>query len=107
MKWKVGQAKQQLSEVIRQSAKEPQVIYNREKPVAAVIAAEDLASYSSWREQSRKPTLAEFLGRAQQICAEEGYAFELSPRGPERPNALLQMLEEEERRATRRHKRRK
>jgi PHD/YefM family antitoxin component YafN of YafNO toxin-antitoxin module len=37
----IAQVKQQLSEVVRLSAQEPQAIYNREKTVAMLISAAD------------------------------------------------------------------
>jgi len=39
--WNVGAAKQRFSEVLRRSEKSPQLIYRREKLVAAIIAVED------------------------------------------------------------------
>jgi antitoxin (DNA-binding transcriptional repressor) of toxin-antitoxin stability system len=36
--WKVGEAKQQFSEVLRRSEAEPQLIYRRHRLVAAVVA---------------------------------------------------------------------
>lgn len=55
MNWNVAQAKQHLSEVIREAAHEPQLIYNRNHPVAAIIAAEELAGYRIWKAQQAAP----------------------------------------------------
>ena len=38
MAWKVAEAKQRLSEVLRCAAREPQTIYSRSRPVAVVVA---------------------------------------------------------------------
>lgn len=75
MNWNVTQAKQHLSEVIREAAHEPQLIYNRNRPVAAVIAAEKLAEYQAWKAEQKpaqRKTLAEEFAELRQILAEEG-----------------------------------
>ncbi|MBL8431042.1 MAG: type II toxin-antitoxin system Phd/YefM family antitoxin [Dechloromonas sp.] len=98
MNWNVAQAKQRLSEIIREAAREPQVIYNRNRPVAAVIAADELAAYRAWKAandvQPRK-TLAESFAELRRILQEEGRdGLDIPPRTT-RPNAFAQMLEEE------------
>ena len=98
MNWNVAQAKQRLSEVIREAAHEPQVIYNRNQPVAAVIAAEELAEYQAWKAANDTPprkTLAEEFAELRLILQEEGRdGLDIPPRTT-RPNAFVQMLEEE------------
>lgn len=98
MNWNVGQAKQHLSEVIREAAREPQLIYNRNRPVAAVIAAEELAEYRAWkaeRELSPRKTLADEFAELRRILQEEGRdGLDIPPR-TNRPNAFVQMMEEE------------
>ena len=70
MKWSVAQAKQRLSEVIRNAAREPQVIYNRNSAVAVVIAAEELPEYRAWKQSRSKPsTLAEEFDRLRDLVA--------------------------------------
>jgi len=99
MNWNVAQAKQHLSEVIREAAREPQLIYNRNTPVAAVIAAEELAEYRVWKDakaKSQQKSLADEFAELRQLMAEAGLenGFEIPPR-TERLNAFVQMLEEE------------
>ncbi len=99
MNWNVGQAKQHLSEVIREAAREPQVIYNRNQPVAAVIAANELAEYSAWKAaRVTKPrrNLADEFAELRQLLIDAGYEDGLDCGArTDRPNAMLQMLEEE------------
>ena len=45
MEWSIAKAKERFSEVRRQSALEPQPIYNRDRRVAAVISAESFKEY--------------------------------------------------------------
>lgn len=58
MTWNIAQAKQQFSEVVRLSAQEPQAIYNRDKPVAVLINADEFEAFQQWREGQHEPTLA-------------------------------------------------
>jgi hypothetical protein len=46
MSWKIAQAKQQLSQLIRLSARESQAIYNREQRVAVLVSAADTTNSS-------------------------------------------------------------
>jgi prevent-host-death family protein len=99
MNWNVAQAKQHLSEVIREAAHTPQLIYNRNRPVAAVIAAEELANYETWKKtqtESGQKTIAEEFAELRQLMIEAGFedGLEIPPR-VDRPNAFVQMLEEE------------
>ena len=45
MPWNIAQAKQRFSEVIRQTAEEPQLIYNRGHLVRSVVDAEDFEAF--------------------------------------------------------------
>ena len=97
MNWNIAQAKQHFSDVVKQAATEPQIIYNRNTPVAAMITAEDLAEYCAWKEsRSSKPSLIEAFAHMRALangdpdplpepCRLEGG----------RPNAFLEMLAEE------------
>lgn len=96
MNWNIAQAKQHFSDVVKQAATEPQIIYNRNTPVAAMIAADDLAEYQAWKkEQKPHPSLYESFAELRKIMEEEGVdGLEIPPRVT-RPNAFVDMLEEE------------
>ena len=96
MPWNIAQAKQHFSEVVKQATTEPQLIYNRNQPVAALISADDYAAFEEWRRTPTKPrTLAEEFAEFRQILEEEG--CEELPKPPQtmRTNAFVQMLEDE------------
>jgi prevent-host-death family protein len=98
MNWNIAQAKQHFSDVVKQAATEPQIIYNRNTPVAVMIAAEDLAEYKTWKEQQRPQTLADSFAELRQLMIDAGFVdgLELPSRSSiSRPNAFVQMLEEE------------
>lgn len=102
MRWKIASAKQRFSELVSRAAREPQVISRRDKPVVAVIRADELRPFLEWRAARRRPSMLELLAEARRICDEEGIdGIEVPPRS-DRLNPLLS----EERRAPRRHKRR-
>ncbi len=98
MNWNVAQAKQHLSEVLRLAAEEPQLIYNRNRPVAAVIPADELEAFQNWKASQQKPqrTLLEEFAILRALMIDAGYedGIPLEPR-VDRPNAFVEMLEEE------------
>lgn len=74
MAWKIGEAKQRFSEVVRRAAREPQVIQNRSRVVAVVVSPEQAA-------QLRRPaTMREALADLQRIARKTGYEFEATQR---------------------------
>ena len=96
MTWNIAQAKQQFSEVVRLSAQEPQAIYNREKPVAMLNAAE-FEAFHQWRTAQTEPSLtAQFAELRTALQAADMQELSIPERRPaQRPNAFVQMLEEE------------
>ncbi|MEZ4223384.1 MAG: hypothetical protein R3B13_20730 [Polyangiaceae bacterium] len=91
MSWRIGQAKQRFSEVLRRAAEEPQLIHDRDRLVAAVIGPLDAEEFLAWRRQ-RQLSLAEAFDTARQICSEEGGGLELDPRA-DRKNPLLRVAD--------------
>lgn len=96
MSWNIAQAKQQFSEVVRLSAEEPQLIYNRDRCVATVIDAATFKAFEEWSKETSKKTLGEEFAELRQIAAEENYELPTLPRSKlGRPNAFIEMIEEE------------
>ena len=90
MVWKIAEAKQRLSELLRHAADEPQEIANRERVVALVLGEKDMRDFLQWREKHRGESLADALLEVQRICAEDGYVLPLEPRR-DRANPVLQV----------------
>src|SRR5258706_14771766 len=86
MNWKLAEAKQQFSEVVRLAANEPQVIRNRDRPVAVLVAAEGFSEYLDWKK-ARSGGIGRAFDDLAQICREDGVAYEPPPR-VDRPNPL-------------------
>jgi len=93
MDWKIAEAKQKFSELVKAAENEPQCIYNRDKLVAAMIPAETLKEFWDWRHQKKERTLAEAFEELRRIAEEEDYTLEIPPR-QERPNPLPDALDE-------------
>ena len=79
MSWKLGQAKQHLSEVVRLAQRTPQRIQNRDLVVAAVIDAKTFDEFIAWRDK-RRDTLADALGELRAIVGESAYRLDIPPR---------------------------
>ena len=69
--WNIAAAKQSLTQVIRDAQTAPQIISNRGKPVAAVIAIESLADVERART-ARPPRLTELLAPLREAALEQG-----------------------------------
>jgi PHD/YefM family antitoxin component YafN of YafNO toxin-antitoxin module len=93
MHWKVAEAKQKFSDIVRQAAREPQLIFNRDRLVAAVVDAQTFAAFQAWREQEERRSLADAFAELRQIAAEEHYSLELPPR-LDRANAFVDVRDD-------------
>ena len=91
MDWRIAQAKQRFSEMINAATKEPQLIYNRERLVAAVIEAETFQEFLAWRDRQEKTSLADAFRELHQLMAEEDYILEV-PSRKDRPNPFADVL---------------
>ena len=78
--WKISEAKARLSEVVSSCVEEPQVLYNRKKPVAALIDIAEYEAFLAYKKAQQKPTMAELLAELDEIKKLEPGDFELPPR---------------------------
>lgn len=96
MYWKIGEAKQRLSQVVRASAEAPQQIYNRDRLVAAVDSPRDLDILERHRQHEAR-SLADLVAEASSIAPQssapgEAYSLE-TPRREDRPNPLTDLVD--------------
>lgn len=87
MNWKLADAKQHLSRVVRLAREEPQILQNRDEPVAAVVSLADFERFREWQRRNEK-TLAEAFAELRHTAAEEDWELEPSVR-TDRMNPLL------------------
>jgi len=92
MNWKIAEAKQRFSEVVRQTAEEPQLIFKRDRLVAVLMNAEEYGAFEAWQER-RRPSMAEAIAEIRKICEEEDYALEIPDRR-DRPNPFAEALDD-------------
>jgi hypothetical protein len=74
--WSIATARQHLPQLVGLAAREPQLVYRRDKLVAAVVSPE-LAVEAS---RLGRASLASKLAELQRLCAEERYALAAPPR---------------------------
>lgn len=66
-KWKVSEAKAKLSALLSSCGKEPQLICNREKPVAAVLNIKLFNEFVKLKETQNEPTISDLLEELRSI----------------------------------------
>lgn len=69
--WKISEAKACFSEMISSSREQPQILINRNKPVAAIVNIEDFNLFQNLKSEKERPTMAQLIGEIQSICQEE------------------------------------
>jgi len=72
--WKIANAKQKFSDLVRASAQEPQLILNRDKLVAAIVDGDTFESYQRWHQRDRV-SLGDAFRELRRISAEEDYTL--------------------------------
>ena len=93
MNWKLTDAKQRFSEVVRRSAEEPQRIFSRDRLVAVVMQPDAFVTYERWKEARELRTVADAFTELRAICDEEDYELAL-PERQDRSNAFAEALDE-------------
>ncbi len=93
MNWKIAEAKQRFSAVIKAAQDEPQLIANRNQLVAAVIAFGTFEEYRGVLERRQKKSLAETFKGLRQLCESESYSLEVAAR-EDRVNPMVEALDD-------------
>lgn len=79
-KWKISEAKARLSEVVSNCVEEPQILYNRQKPVAALVDMDEYEAFLAYKQSTKKPTMEELFAELREINKVEPEMDELPPR---------------------------
>jgi len=93
MRWKISEAKQNFSEVVKSAAAEPQLIFNRKRLVAAVVDGETLVAFEDWRAGRELASLADRFAKLRTLIAGEDYDLEV-PERRDRANAFAEALDD-------------
>ncbi|HVR37960.1 MAG TPA: hypothetical protein VMU84_02620 [Thermoanaerobaculia bacterium] len=86
--WNVGEAKQQFSELLRRTARKPQLIYRRNRLIAAVVAVDE----TNVAEVSKRTTIGDRFQEARDLFRRESYRLP-SVRRRSRANAFVKALD--------------
>jgi antitoxin (DNA-binding transcriptional repressor) of toxin-antitoxin stability system len=86
--WKVGEAKQQFSEVLRRSESAPQLIYRRNHLVAAVVAMDEAKA----AEISERVMIGDRFKEARELLRRENYRLPQTRRRS-RSNTFVRTLD--------------
>ena len=86
--WNVGEAKQQFSKLLRRSARQPQLIYRRNRLIAAVVAMDETKAAAI-----EEPTLADRFDEIREVFREEKARLGTPPRRGRR-NDFVRVLDE-------------
>jgi antitoxin (DNA-binding transcriptional repressor) of toxin-antitoxin stability system len=87
--WNVGEAKQQFSEVLRRSARQPQLIYRRNRLIAAVVTMDETKAAAL----NEPVTLADRFDEIREVFRQEKAQLRL-PRRRARKNDFVSVLDE-------------
>lgn len=90
MNWKIETAQQHFLEIVSAAKQNPQLIYEHNHPVAAVIPAELFQAFLTWQSEQQDHSFAHAFTELRQLCVEEGYSFEM-PIRCDRPNPFAEM----------------
>jgi len=91
--WKIAQAKQQLSKVVRLAQIEPQILQNRDEAVAAVVSAADFARFQEWQRLSSN-ALSQAFERIREIAKDEDWTLAV-PARTDRDNPFSALIDAE------------
>ncbi len=95
MTWNIDEAPQHFTEIIAAVSQNPQLIYHHNNLIAVVIRADLFQEFLAWQgtqTQAVNPphSLAHAFAELRQLCAEEGYTFEI-PTRQNRPNPFTDL----------------
>ncbi|KST66750.1 hypothetical protein [Mastigocoleus testarum] len=88
MVWTIEEAQQKLNELINAASLEPQMIYNQEQPIAAIVEAQLFQEFLNWRNLQKKSSIADAFAQLREICSEENYTLEI-PERQDRSNPFI------------------
>ena len=91
MVWRVAEAKQRLSEVLRSAADEPQTIYSRSRLIAVVVAGATFEEFKAWQAERRARTVGAAFAELRSLAADSGYVLAV-PRRKNRRNSFAKAL---------------
>ena len=90
MDWAINDAQRKFSELLYAATEEPQLIYQQEQLIAAVVDSALLQEFLAW-QQSRSPSLADAFAALRKLCVAEDHTLEVPARN-DRSNSFTDLL---------------
>lgn len=91
MNWIIAEAQQKFDELVHAAEQEPQLIYQQNQLVVAVVEAELFQEFLAWHKQQKKHSLTNAFQELRQIMAEENYDLEV-PIRQDRDNPFMEKI---------------
>ncbi len=85
MSWKLAEAKQHFSELVRRAQHTPQRIQNRDTVVAAIVGSATFDEFLAWRDKQGN-TISDMVDELQTITDASAYTLDV-PARKDRDNA--------------------
>jgi hypothetical protein len=90
MYWKLDEAQQKLPEVIEAISSEPQLIFNQDKLVAAIVEPKLFQEFLAWHQQNKTSSLSDAFIELRQLCTEENYTLNTAAPRSDRYNPFAE-----------------
>ena len=71
MRWKISEAKARFSELVAKGQTEPQIIMNREHPVAVLMDMQSFEQFQLDDQERKRPKVGDLLKEIREINLEE------------------------------------
>lgn len=78
--WKLQDAEIHFSEIVQNSAKEPQMVIDEDKPLAVVIDIQTYRNFVKTSSSQYRPTISELLDELHKIQEDETVEIEIPSR---------------------------
>ena len=89
-RWSIARAREQVAELIRLAAREPQPIYNRDRPVGVVVDPQSYVEFMRFKQQQAQRSVGAAFEELRALGEEEGYSLDLGGVRVDRPNPLAE-----------------
>jgi hypothetical protein len=84
--------KDRFAEIVRASLQEPQIVYEKNKPVSVVVDVNFFNQLMNLRARQTRPSIAELLDELREIHKSEFVEIEV-PTRQDRPNTMIEIAE--------------
>jgi len=78
--WRIAEAQQNFSKLVRAAKREPQSIHNRGRLVAVVIDAAVYEEFEAWRRTRKRRSLGDAFAQLRTLVKKELHPLETLPR---------------------------